>query len=204
MAMETEDGAVSSNRTLMLLGGDPALDLMNTIVGVEAQAQDLWQSGADVLHWLVHSQWLDAQTAERAAASLSSEQLLTAARTLREDVRALVLARKQGQVGDVERLNRHLRVADSHEELQWPDGAAAPRIARRYHWQTAEQLLAPLAEAAARLLADGEFTLVRKCENPQCSQWFYDRTKAHKRRWCSMAVCGNRHKVAAFRKRHQD
>jgi predicted RNA-binding Zn ribbon-like protein len=32
---------------------------------------------------------------------------------------------------------------------------------------------------------------------------FYDRTKSHKRRWCSMALCGNRHKVAEFRKRRQ-
>nr|WP_254214234.1 CGNR zinc finger domain-containing protein [Burkholderia multivorans] len=32
--------------------------------------------------------------------------------------------------------------------------------------------------------------------------WFLDRTKSHRRRWCSKALCGNRQKVAAFRRRH--
>jgi predicted RNA-binding Zn ribbon-like protein len=66
-----------------------------------------------------------------------------------------------------------------------------------------EQCRAPVAEAAAQLLAEGEFQLVRVCEHPDCTLWFYDRTKSHKRRWCSMAVCGNRHKVAEYRKRQQ-
>ncbi|MNH42693.1 CGNR zinc finger [compost metagenome] len=69
--------------------------------------------------------------------------------------------------------------------------------------ETAEQYLAPLAESAAELMAEGDFDLVRVCEHPDCVLWFYDRTKSHRRRWCSMALCGNRHKVAEFRKRKQ-
>ncbi|HEX8403835.1 MAG TPA: CGNR zinc finger domain-containing protein, partial [Duganella sp.] len=42
-----------------------------------------------------------------------------------------------------------------------------------------------------------------QCEHPECILWFYDRTKSHKRRWCSMALCGNRYKAAQFRKRSQ-
>jgi predicted RNA-binding Zn ribbon-like protein len=33
--------------------------------------------------------------------------------------------------------------------------------------------------------------------------WFSDQTKSHQRRWCSMEMCGNRHKVAAYRKRRR-
>ena len=62
-------------------------------------------------------------------------------------------------------------------------------------------MLGPVAEAAAELIANGDFSLIRRCENPQCVLWFYDRTKAHVRRWCSMAACGNRHKVTAYRGR---
>jgi predicted RNA-binding Zn ribbon-like protein len=72
-----------------------------------------------------------------------------------------------------------------------------------YDKATPEQLLARVAEAAAELLADGDFDLIRKCESNECVLWFYDRTKAHRRRWCSMAVCGNRHKVANFRARQK-
>jgi predicted RNA-binding Zn ribbon-like protein len=62
-------------------------------------------------------------------------------------------------------------------------------------------LLGPVAEAVAQLLAEGNFALVKQCEHPDCILWFYDRTKSHKRRWCSMAQCGNRYKAAQFRKR---
>ena len=67
---------------------------------------------------------------------------------------------------------------------------------------TAASLLGPVAEAAAHLLVEGDFALVRQCEHPDCILWFYDRTKSHKRRWCSMAQCGNRQKAARFRKRN--
>ena len=67
-----------------------------------------------------------------------------------------------------------------------------------------EGVLAPLAEAAADLLANADFDLVRHCEGVDCVLWFYDRTKAHRRRWCSMQVCGNRNKVAGFRARRRN
>jgi predicted RNA-binding Zn ribbon-like protein len=90
---------------------------------------------------------------------------------------------------------RHLEVVlNAQNELQ---------AMERYEAETPAQLLAPLAETAARLLVAGDFNLVRKCEHPDCTLCFYDRTKSHRRRWCSMAVCGNRHKVASFRRRQQ-
>ena len=78
----------------------------------------------------------------------------------------------------------------------------APTVGLR-QGDAASQSLGRLAYAAAELLAQGDFNLVRKCESADCSMMFYDRTKSHKRRWCSMALCGNRHKVAEFRKRRQ-
>ncbi|HZD77839.1 MAG TPA: CGNR zinc finger domain-containing protein, partial [Acidobacteriaceae bacterium] len=61
----------------------------------------------------------------------------------------------------------------------------------------------PLAEAAAAFLATANFDLVRACEGVECVLWFYDRTKAHRRRWCSMGVCGNRAKIVRFRSRQE-
>jgi predicted RNA-binding Zn ribbon-like protein len=77
------------------------------------------------------------------------------------------------------------------------------RLARQQvaHGDAVAMLLGPVAQAAAELMVEGDFSLVRQCEHPDCVLWFYDRTKSHKRRWCSMAQCGNRHKAAQFRKR---
>ena len=63
------------------------------------------------------------------------------------------------------------------------------------------RLLAPIAEAAADLLCYGNLAYLKKCEGADCVLHFYDTTKNHSRRWCSMAACGNRAKTAAFYQR---
>jgi predicted RNA-binding Zn ribbon-like protein len=64
-----------------------------------------------------------------------------------------------------------------------------------------EHLLVPIAESVAWLLCTGDWKLVRICNNPECGLFFYDTTKNHSRRWCSMLVCGNRSKVHAYLRR---
>jgi predicted RNA-binding Zn ribbon-like protein len=63
--------------------------------------------------------------------------------------------------------------------------------------------LRPIAEAAADLVCSVDFRLIRACEGSPCTLVFLDRTKAHSRRWCRMAVCGNRAKAAAHRARQR-
>ena len=42
---------------------------------------------------------------------------------------------------------------------------------------------------------------LRACANDECQRFLVDATKGNTARWCSMAVCGNRDKVAAFTRR---
>lgn len=48
---------------------------------------------------------------------------------------------------------------------------------------------------------DGSWHRFRRCADPNCLTVFYDRTKNHSGKWCSMQSCGNRNKVRAFRER---
>lgn len=180
------------------LADHPALDLINTVVQINGQGFDLWQDDADVFNWLAQAGYLaDGQARDTRG---GDGALLAGARALRELVRRLVRGRKEGQDIDLAALNALLAQARRHLELvKGEDGAL--RLQTRYAGGTAEELLAPLAEAAAELLASGDFNLIRPCESPECTLWFLDRTKSHRRRWCSMALCGNRHKVASFRQR---
>ena len=75
------------------------------------------------------------------------------------------------------------------------------RLQRR--WHSAESLLLPIAWALADLICNEDFTYVKACEGSSCTLLFVDRTRGHARRWCSMAVCGNRAKQAAHRERSQ-
>jgi predicted RNA-binding Zn ribbon-like protein len=58
---------------------------------------------------------------------------------------------------------------------------------------------APIADAAADLLADTAPSRIRKCES--CVVHFFDTSKKGSRRWCSMNICGNKVKVAAYQRR---
>ncbi|MGO4713887.1 CGNR zinc finger domain-containing protein [Bradyrhizobium sp. 2TAF24] len=182
---------------LQIPADHPVLEFLNTVSQVNGQPLELWRSDVDVAGWLVGQGWHDAAT----VAAADCTGLVTAARSLREVVRALVVRRKQGAAIDAAELNVLLAHAASHLELVADGGEI--RLLRRRSVRTPADLLAPVAEAAAELLATGDFDLIRKCEDPTCSLWFYDRTKSHRRRWCSMAACGNRHKVAAFRQRRK-
>ena len=182
-----------------LVGDHPALDLLNTIARLESGLVDVWRSDDDVVRWLVRTKLIPAGLpAAKIATPARRGALLTAARTLREIARVLVTARKANRRLDAGPLNDFLAQAESHCELiRSRDGALTG--VRRYDRTTPNGLLAPLAEAVAEFLATADFGLVRRCEG--CVLWFYDRTKAHRRRWCSMEVCGNRAKVARFRSR---
>jgi predicted RNA-binding Zn ribbon-like protein len=65
-------------------------------------------------------------------------------------------------------------------------------------------LIIPVVESAADSLISGELSRVRRCGAPRCTRVFYDGTRNARRRWCEMAVCGNRAKAARFRERHHD
>lgn len=173
------------------IADERALDFINTLAMAERSPRDFLQSDEDVLQWLNHAGFA-------AAAVGKPGELLAAARALRTTIRELVTAKKGGGALTLETLNGWLAQAQSYLQIS-NDGGKTLHVKRQYLLTTPEQVLAPIAENAAHLLAEGEFAYVRQCEHPECTLWFYDKTKAHRRRWCSMALCGNRAKVARFR-----
>jgi predicted RNA-binding Zn ribbon-like protein len=177
-----------------MVGDHLAMDLLNTEARSDGAAVDFWHSGADVRAWLAR------HGVATAAEGVDADDLLAGAKALRALARQLIAQRKAGEDGDIGALNTWLDAYASTPRLQRDDEGklVLRRIARG---ATAAAALGPVAEAVAQLLVEGDFDLVRQCEHPDCVLWFYDRTKSHKRRWCSMAVCGNRHKAAQFRKR---
>ena len=182
----------------LFLAGDIALDFINTRMRVGGEVLDSLQTDEDVCGWLEKA-GLPAPKIDPNTGSLS---LLTAARVLRENIRSLVEKRKAGRRGDPSVLNNFLKHAQSHPRLVWkkPHALTIERIRQE---DRPEAILAPVAEAAAVLLATADFELVKRCEDETCVLWFSDQTKSHHRRWCSMEICGNRHKVAAYRERRR-
>jgi len=69
--------------------------------------------------------------------------------------------------------------------------------------QALDRLIWPVARDAAVFLTSTNLSRLRTCENPKCRWVFHDGTRNGTRRWCSMAVCGNRAKVRRYYARHR-
>jgi len=200
------------------------LDFLNS-VAIPVDTQVEWLTGGeDLLAWLkraglvptdVHDCW------KKKAAAGELDGVAKQARELREWFRAFVHKHrgrplKPGVLSQLEPINRLLardeefgqitgrgRAGDlvhAHEQaasgLDW-------RTQRR--WRSPSSLLFPIAKAMGDVVCLDNFTHVKACERPTCTLLFVDRTRGHARRWCSMAVCGNRAKQAAHRERsHQE
>ena len=122
---------------------------------------------------------------------------------LRESLRAIfssVVQKKPFPNVWVEPINEILRITEGHDELV--QNGEAWRLQFVAREGGLEWLLAAIARSAAELLVEGSSAPIRRCANPGCRLFFYDDSRTHRRRWCSMMKCGNRHKVAAFLRRH--
>ena len=185
-----------------LLAGRLCLDFVN------ATPTPLSLSWEDLTRFLEASRVVSAERGAQLLALPQSnpqaaEGLLLKARQLCSSLRKAftVIHRKQKIATEwVESVNDILRITEGHDELVNDNGVwRIEFIAREggLDW-----LLAAVARSAAELVAEGPGARLRLCANPRCGLFFYDNSRTHRRRWCSMAVCGNRNKVAAFARKH--
>jgi predicted RNA-binding Zn ribbon-like protein len=135
--------------------------------------------------------------------SRSAETLLSRAARLQSALREAFSAgvrKNRAARESIEPLNEILRITEGHDELV-SEGAAwrLEFIARE---DSLAWLLAAIARSGAEIVAAEADSRLRLCANPGCGLFFCDTSRTRKRRWCSMATCGNRHKVAAFAERH--
>jgi predicted RNA-binding Zn ribbon-like protein len=180
-----------ANSILASSGGDGALKDWEGLVAFLQQAGIVSGRRAGELHRLEQSD-LGAVDA-----------LLQRALRLRESLREAFAARVEGNSVErvlVEPVNQLLRITEGHDELVQEQGEWKLQFIAREG--SLEWLLAAIARSAAEILAEGADAPLRKCANPNCVLYFYDTSRTGQRRWCSMAVCGNRSKVAAFSRRH--
>jgi predicted RNA-binding Zn ribbon-like protein len=120
------------------------------------------------------------------------------ARAAREGLRMLLEANAGApvQAGAVDALDRALAPVTARIHI----GAAGAGLSARRGGLDAA--LAAIAEAVMRATADGTWLRLKACRADSCRWAFYDRSKNRSGAWCSMAVCGSRMKVRAYRERH--
>jgi predicted RNA-binding Zn ribbon-like protein len=195
----------------IFVGDAPALDFLNSIATPVDTAIDWIDDGEGLLDWLEEARLApaDALKAMRAEALPGElDSVADQARNLREWFRGLV-RRRMGRplaletLKELEPLNRLLERDEIFRRIALQHGVEPPalelEVMRR--WRSPEALLLPIGEALARFVCTEDFSNVKACEGAACTLLFADRTRGHARRWCSMAICGNRAKQAAHRRR---
>ena len=188
--------AANGPHKLDFIGDHLAINFINTFRIEQGEPFDVFQTDEDVRDWMVR---LDVPV-HLGMESWPRGTLLRKARQLREIALKAVQAKKAEKRPSLNALNSFLEHSTSYPQVVTL-ARGKIEVKKNYSGRGAEGFLAPIAESVADLLANGDFELVRSCEGEECVLWFYDRTKAHRRRWCSSTVCGNRAKVAAFRAR---
>jgi predicted RNA-binding Zn ribbon-like protein len=195
----------------MFVAGDPALDFLNSVATPVDGPVEWLDDGEGQLSWLRQAQLVSAAVLKEVRSQSRPDELdkvAEQARNLREWFRGFVQKQRgrpltRDDFKKLERLNRLLKRDESFSQIapatSKEGNAFELRVMRK--WRSAEALLFPIAEALARFVCSQDFTYVKACEGPTCTLFFIDQTRSRARRWCSMALCGNRAKQAAHRHR---
>lgn len=200
------------NRSPAIFVGDAlGLDFLNSVATPVDTPVDWIEDGEGLLGWLEQAGLVPRETLEAMRAhALPSEldKVADQARNLREWFRAFVRKHKgrpltAGVLDELEPLNRLLERDEGFSRIvaQQADGGKGLEFQAMRKWRSPEALLLPIGEALGRFVCTEDFSDVKACEGPTCTLLFADHTRGHRRRWCSMAMCGNRAKQAAHRHR---
>lgn len=202
------------------IADDDALDLLNSVAAPRGTEFEWLSNGADLLDWLERVDMVPKEVLARLRREAVPEELdlvASQARELREWFRTFV-GKHAGRplpsavLAELAPINAVLNRDDQFQQIgtraietpetrrKVPERRSSKLQWRRHRrWNGPEDLLQPLAEAVGDCVCQADFELVRNCEGQTCTLWFHDVSKNHARRWCTMAVCGNRAKAAAHR-----
>jgi predicted RNA-binding Zn ribbon-like protein len=197
---------MSESQKFTIIADNLSLDFLNTQTVDDGTPKDLLNNFQDLMQWAEAVKLIDPLQSEKLIHDWARQSEIKKVfaevkefrRALREMVEAITKM-KAVKPSTIKMINSVLNQGYGYHELVKTESGFEKRF--RTNFEKPQQLLIPIAESAADLLSYGNAKNIRKCEGPTCILYFYDTTKNHARRWCSMNACGNRAKAAAFYKR---
>jgi predicted RNA-binding Zn ribbon-like protein len=211
----TSEGPIVQHRPPAIFIADSlGLDFLNSIATPLDASVDWLDGGDGLLKWLAEARLVPAAALnELKARAMPGEldKVADQARALREWFRRFV-HKHMGRplppkaLQELGPLNKLLQRDETFSQVsrhRERDGDRFELRAMR-RWRSPESLLLPIGEALAKFVCEEDFARVKACEGHRCTLVFADHTRMQARRWCSMAICGNRAKQAAHRNRLKD
>jgi predicted RNA-binding Zn ribbon-like protein len=195
----------------MFIADSLGLDFLNSIATPVDTPVDWIDSGDGLLKWLAQAKLVPVHVLNELKAQAMPRDLdkvAEQARDLREWFRGFV-RKRMGRplppkaLQELRPLNKLLESDERFSRIvRGGDGERRRfELQMMRRWQSPEALLLPIGEILAKFVCEEDFVDVKACEGQGCTLMFADHTRRRARRWCSMAVCGNRAKQAAHRDR---
>ncbi|MCE0494750.1 CGNR zinc finger domain-containing protein [Vibrio salinus] len=189
---------LNGSTSALFLANNLALDFINTSYGSGSGYCDCFTDDESVVVWLKQADQLPAESLIKIPTGLVQK-----AKGLRNCARKIVRSASENQPDDLNLVNEILNFGWPEQKLEWDEKQKQYIFTQYRRSDEVDSLLYPVVAALVQLLCSSELKYVRQCEAHDCTLMFLDTTKSHRRRWCSMALCGNRMKVAAHRKREK-
>ena len=194
------------NSRFSFIGNDRCIDFINTELIKGGETVDLLSDFEFLVEWLTESELISLSQKkyilEKWKNTPESIQTLKAAREFRAVLKKMIdrmIAEEKVESETVDKINEYLRHQNVSAKIFKSEKGFEKSLL--FEFVHPAQLLTIIAAAAADFLCSADFKLVKKCESESCVLYFYDTTKNHARRWCSMNSCGNRMKVSAHYRR---
>lgn len=204
--LRTEKNKSDWKDGFLFVGNELVLDFLNTRPVLEGEPVELLTDFAALLRWFRAADVLNPQEFSRLQRTwhetAKAQKTTESMRDLREDLRKEILAWEGGgalRPSTIVSLNAMM--AEHPMRTRLTAHQRAYSIDSWFELREPEGLFAPLAHSAAKLFTEVERKRVRKCDH--CVLHFHDSSKKGTRRWCSMQLCGNRLKVAAYAARRR-
>jgi len=183
-----------------------AFDFLNTRELDSDALVDRFETPADAFDWLsehhvVHDEQLDPERDRAAADPDAGARALGRIRRVRDALRELshaIVERRRAAPHALAEVNRALR---AREIIQLEPSEDGVHVGHRHVGDPIGDALARLAEPIVREISAGREDRLRICDNATCRWVFYDTSPTGRRRWCSMATCGNVAKARRHRAR---
>jgi predicted RNA-binding Zn ribbon-like protein len=184
----------------LFVGNHLLLDFINTRPVMTDEPVEMLPDGSALARWLGAAGLVNKRECARLMRHWSAPAFAAGVQELREfreRIRETVLKIEHGDhVSPAVLKDLNGLLMNYPDVKQVAQGEAGPERRRHFAPRIPEHAIAPLADAFADLLTATPVSRIRKCNS--CVLHFYDTSKKGTRAWCSMNLCGNRAKVAAY------
>ena len=191
----------------LFVGNRPILDFLNTRPVLAQEPTELLTDFDALGRWYIASGIADAVKTKRLfrrwRGNPEAIAFMKGLLSFRERLRDAIMRIEGGSSPSdefIKELNARLLEYPLQATLFKHNG----RVVREtfFHLQKPADLWAPIIHGAADLFTEADIRRLRQCES--CVVHFYDTSKKNSRRWCSMNICGNKIKVAAYQQRRHN